>query len=200
MGRDLYDPLVAGDAPRAACRVYAPVGGHAELLPYLVRRLLENGANTSFVHRLVDERLPLAEIVRDPVAEVAALESVPHPAIVDPPQLFGATRRNSAGLNLADMEVLAELRTQAGRFATRQYIALPTVAAAGSSATAAPVLNPAWHEDVVGSVVAADAQAAAIALAGSGGQFPRPGTARLPRTAAPFSGAPRTLSKRIAWS
>ncbi|MET0281105.1 MAG: bifunctional proline dehydrogenase/L-glutamate gamma-semialdehyde dehydrogenase PutA [Steroidobacteraceae bacterium] len=172
MGRDLYDPLVAGDTPRVACRVYAPVGGHAELLPYLVRRLLENGANTSFVHRLVDERLPLAEIVRDPVAEVDALESVPHPAIVEPAQMFGGARRNSAGLNLADQQVLADLRSQATRLASQQYIAAPTVAATVSTAGAAPVRNPAQHDDVVGSVIEADAVTAALALAASAASFP----------------------------
>ncbi len=94
------------------CRVYAPVGSHEELLPYLVRRLLENGANTSFVNRIVDERLPVAEIIRDPVAQVDALDVIPHPRIPDPPGLFGAERRNSQGLNLADQLVLEDFRAQ----------------------------------------------------------------------------------------
>jgi RHH-type proline utilization regulon transcriptional repressor/proline dehydrogenase/delta 1-pyrroline-5-carboxylate dehydrogenase len=112
MGRELYDHLVengGGGTTRAACRVYAPVGSHAELLPYLVRRLLENGANTSFVHRLADERMPVADLTRDPVAEVDALESIPHPAIPDPPVMFGNERRNSAGINFADSAVYAAL-------------------------------------------------------------------------------------------
>src|SRR5690606_21096570 len=76
MGRELYDTLVQGEAPRAACRIYAPVGSHAQLLPYLVRRLLENGANTSFVHRLVDERQPVEDLARDPVEVVDRLERI----------------------------------------------------------------------------------------------------------------------------
>jgi RHH-type proline utilization regulon transcriptional repressor/proline dehydrogenase/delta 1-pyrroline-5-carboxylate dehydrogenase len=120
MGRDLYDQLVTGGegpggrAPRAACRVYAPVGSHAELLPYLVRRLLENGANTSFVHRLADDRLPVAELARDPVAEADQLERVSHPAIPDPPEMFGAVRRNSSGINFADSAAYAALLAAAG--------------------------------------------------------------------------------------
>ena len=84
------------------CRVYAPVGSHEDLLPYLVRRLLENGANTSFVNRIVDEQTAIADIVRDPVLEVDALKQKAHPRIPPPRLLYGASRLNSRGVNLPD--------------------------------------------------------------------------------------------------
>ncbi|WP_448188917.1 bifunctional proline dehydrogenase/L-glutamate gamma-semialdehyde dehydrogenase PutA [Azospirillum sp. sgz301742] len=99
MGEPLYHQIVAPDMP---VRLYAPVGSHEDLLAYLVRRLLENGANSSFVNRIQDEQVPVAAIVADPVARVAALPSKPHPGIPLPKDLFGAERRNSDGLDLSD--------------------------------------------------------------------------------------------------
>ena len=82
-------------------RVYAPVGEHKDLLAYLVRRLLENGANTSFVNRFMDEQVPVAEIVRDPISELERLESFAHPRLPIPAALY-ADRRNSRGMDLGD--------------------------------------------------------------------------------------------------
>jgi RHH-type proline utilization regulon transcriptional repressor/proline dehydrogenase/delta 1-pyrroline-5-carboxylate dehydrogenase len=113
MGEELYAEIVGADKLDLPCRVYAPVGAHEDLLPYLVRRLLENGANTSFVNRLVDERLPAEEIARDPVEQVAALESIPHPRIPSPRALYGSERVNSAGINLADGAELTALAADA---------------------------------------------------------------------------------------
>ena len=104
MGDGLYERLVRENGYH--CRVYAPVGGHRDLLAYLVRRLLENGANSSFVHQLADERLTEAEILADPVAKIAAVGGARHPSIPLPVDLFGDGRRNSAGLDLADPAVL----------------------------------------------------------------------------------------------
>jgi RHH-type proline utilization regulon transcriptional repressor/proline dehydrogenase/delta 1-pyrroline-5-carboxylate dehydrogenase len=98
MGEELYAPLVPG----IACRVYAPVGPHEDLLPYLVRRLLENGANTSFVNRILDERLPPGQIATDPVAEADRTHPAAEPRIASPAQLFGSQRPNSRGVNFAD--------------------------------------------------------------------------------------------------
>src|SRR5688572_7990797 len=109
MGEELYAEIVGAEKRNLPCRVYAPVGAHEDLLPYLVRRLLENGANTSFVNRIVDERLPVEEIVKDPVAQVRALESIPHPRIPLPSGLFGAERLNSQGVNIPDANELKEL-------------------------------------------------------------------------------------------
>jgi RHH-type proline utilization regulon transcriptional repressor/proline dehydrogenase/delta 1-pyrroline-5-carboxylate dehydrogenase len=172
MGEDLYDGLVQGPQPRVACRVYAPVGSHAELLPYLVRRLLENGANTSFVHRIIDERLPVAEIARDPVAEVDALDSIPHAGIPDPPALFGAERRNSLGLNFGDSATVAALQAEAARFLTRRYRAEPMVAGLRGKGAAQPVLNPARQGDVVGTVNETRAEEALVALQIASAAFP----------------------------
>ncbi|MDB5449896.1 MAG: putA, partial [Phenylobacterium sp.] len=87
-----------GDFP---LRVYAPVGSHEDLLPYLVRRLLENGANTSFVHALLDEKTPVAKVVSDPLAAVEAAGGAPHARIPLPADLYGSSRRNSLGMDLS---------------------------------------------------------------------------------------------------
>jgi RHH-type transcriptional regulator, proline utilization regulon repressor / proline dehydrogenase / delta 1-pyrroline-5-carboxylate dehydrogenase len=104
MGEGLYERLVRERGYHT--RIYAPVGGHRDLLAYLVRRLLENGANSSFVHQLADERLSEADILADPVAKIAAVGGTRHPSIPLPKDLFG-DRRNSEGLDLSDREVLA---------------------------------------------------------------------------------------------
>ena len=104
MGDGLYERLVREHGYH--CRVYAPVGGHRDLLAYLVRRLLENGANSSFVHQLADERLSEDEILADPVEKIAAVGGTRHPSIPQPVDLFGSGRRNSSGIDLADRAVL----------------------------------------------------------------------------------------------
>jgi RHH-type proline utilization regulon transcriptional repressor/proline dehydrogenase/delta 1-pyrroline-5-carboxylate dehydrogenase len=106
MGEELYEELAKleqhiGDPPTPV-RIYAPVGSHKELLAYLVRRLLENGANSSFVNRIADEQVSIDELVRDPVAELAVIEPKRNPKIILPPDLFGPGRRNSAGVDLSD--------------------------------------------------------------------------------------------------
>lgn len=113
MGEELYeevtDPKKKFGHP---CRVYAPVGSHEDLLPYLVRRLLENGANTSFVNRILDPDVKVNDIVSDPI-EVAREKSCrPHSSIPAPRDLFGDERPNSSGINLADRRVLADLLAQ----------------------------------------------------------------------------------------
>ncbi|WP_180126005.1 L-glutamate gamma-semialdehyde dehydrogenase [Rhodoferax sp. BLA1] len=92
MGEGIHDEVLKN--PQIACRVYAPVGAHKDLLAYLVRRLLENGANSSFVHQLADETLPVAELL------VSPLRQEPHPSLPLPLALFGTQRPNSAGLDL----------------------------------------------------------------------------------------------------
>ncbi len=109
MGDTLYDILLA-DHPKAACRIYAPVGSFTDLLPYLVRRLLENGANTSFVHQIADPSVPVAELIADPVA------ALPEPYVPDPriplPREIYPDRANSVGLDLSSQKVLTALRTR----------------------------------------------------------------------------------------
>ncbi|WP_076071245.1 bifunctional proline dehydrogenase/L-glutamate gamma-semialdehyde dehydrogenase PutA [Sphingomonas montana] len=106
MGEGLYETLVRERGYKT--RIYAPVGGHRDLLAYLVRRLLENGANSSFVHQLADEGLSDAELLADPVEKIRAVGATRHPSIPLPIDLFGV-RRNSAGLDLQDRTVLAEV-------------------------------------------------------------------------------------------
>ncbi|HEY7379498.1 MAG TPA: bifunctional proline dehydrogenase/L-glutamate gamma-semialdehyde dehydrogenase PutA, partial [Steroidobacteraceae bacterium] len=164
MGEELYAEIVGPDKLNLPCRVYAPVGAHADLLPYLVRRLLENGANTSFVNRIVDERLPVDQIATDPVARVEALESVAHPRIPLPRDLFGQERVNSAGVNLTDGRELVQLARECAPALTTYWTARPSVAGRDLDGQQAPVTNPANRADVVGTVVAADESAVDAAI------------------------------------
>jgi RHH-type transcriptional regulator, proline utilization regulon repressor / proline dehydrogenase / delta 1-pyrroline-5-carboxylate dehydrogenase len=112
MGEELYTDENGSPRFDRPCRVYAPVGSHERLLPYLVRRLLENGANTSFVNRLAHADAPIDEIIADPAARTEQLEAaIANPRIPLPEDLYGQERRNSRGWNLADDHALAELRT-----------------------------------------------------------------------------------------
>jgi RHH-type proline utilization regulon transcriptional repressor/proline dehydrogenase/delta 1-pyrroline-5-carboxylate dehydrogenase len=113
-----------GDFP---LRVYAPVGSHEDLLPYLVRRLLENGANTSFVHALLDERTPVEKVVSDPISAVEAAGGAPHPRIPLPVDLYGATRKNSLGMDLSIAETRAELTKAIDEEADDWLHAIPIV-------------------------------------------------------------------------
>jgi RHH-type transcriptional regulator, proline utilization regulon repressor / proline dehydrogenase / delta 1-pyrroline-5-carboxylate dehydrogenase len=164
MGEPLYEQVVA--APEAGglgrpCRIYAPVGTHETLLAYLVRRLLENGANSSFVHQIADRSLPIAALVRDPVEQVEALGrekgtvGLPHPALPRPGDLFGAVRRNAAGLDLASEAVLAALADALDTPPDPALAAGPMLARSAEGAARPapqPVRNPADPTDLIGSV------------------------------------------------
>jgi RHH-type transcriptional regulator, proline utilization regulon repressor / proline dehydrogenase / delta 1-pyrroline-5-carboxylate dehydrogenase len=165
MGEALYDQVVATDAAGHPCRVYAPVGSHEELLAYLVRRLLENGANTSFVNRIVDEKLPIAEIVADPVARVRRLAEKPHPRIPLPAALYGRERRNSAGIDLTDPDRLQMLAEDMVRAAAAGWRAAPLVGGVAQAGKSRPVLDPADRRRRVGDVIEAEAGAVDQVLA-----------------------------------
>ncbi|WP_416385230.1 L-glutamate gamma-semialdehyde dehydrogenase [Sphingomonas sp. LY54] len=107
MGEGLYEKLVREEGYHT--RIYAPVGGHRDLLAYLVRRLLENGANSSFVHQLADETMTDADILADPVKKIAAVGGTRHPGIPLPKDLFGVERRNSEGLDLNQRSELSRV-------------------------------------------------------------------------------------------
>ncbi len=124
MGEDVYAALAAEGHPRRV-RVYAPVGGHKDLLAYLVRRLLENGANSSFVNRMADAGVPAAELAGNPMAELAATEPKRNPAIPLPANIY-PNRRNSAGIDFADPLVREPLITKLKALATRDWAATPT--------------------------------------------------------------------------
>ena len=116
MGEALFEDIVESGEFDRPCRIYAPVGGHEDLLAYLVRRLLENGANTSFVNRIADEELPIGDIIRDPVETVLNEQEggVSGEMLVRPPQLFGPSRRNSEGLALDERSVRDHLLASMG--------------------------------------------------------------------------------------
>jgi RHH-type proline utilization regulon transcriptional repressor/proline dehydrogenase/delta 1-pyrroline-5-carboxylate dehydrogenase len=172
MGDDLYAEVIPADKLGVPCRVYAPVGSHEDLLPYLVRRLLENGANSSFVNRISDESLPAAELVADPVAAVDAYDAKPHPRIPQPLDLyrsFGEDRNNSMGANLSNDDTLASL-AESINAAVRVWEAGPLVAGARAEASGLKSLpqvvsNPADRRERVGQWTGADAATVEKALA-----------------------------------
>ncbi|MEK7737535.1 MAG: bifunctional proline dehydrogenase/L-glutamate gamma-semialdehyde dehydrogenase PutA, partial [Pseudomonadota bacterium] len=168
MGEELYDEVVGPSKWNRQCRVYAPVGSHQDLLAYLVRRLLENGANTSFVNRIADASLPLETLLADPVESAAALPVKPHPRIPLPRDLYraaGEARRNSEGLDLSDQPTLDLLAAAIEASRSVVYRAAPLIAGRESSGPGQPQMSPANRQDLVGSVVAATPQDAAAAMA-----------------------------------
>jgi RHH-type proline utilization regulon transcriptional repressor/proline dehydrogenase/delta 1-pyrroline-5-carboxylate dehydrogenase len=157
MGEELYEELAKlerhlGDAPTPV-RIYAPVGSHKELLAYLVRRLLENGANSSFVNRIADEQVSVDELVRDPVAELEALEPKRNPKIILPPDLFGAGRRNSAGVDLSDPLVREPLLERLKALDARSWTAKPGL----GKGQARAIVSPHDHRIHVGTTFEATA-------------------------------------------
>jgi len=146
MGEALYDEVAKlergiGDTPTPV-RIYAPVGSHKELLAYLVRRLLENGANSSFVNRIADEQVSLDDLVKDPVAELDALSPKRNPKIVLPRDLFGdlfgTERRNSAGVDLSDPLVREPLLERLKALESRNWTAKPTIGKGEGRAITSP--------------------------------------------------------------
>ena len=119
MGEPLYEEVVGRDKLDRPCRVYAPVGSHETLLAYLVRRLLENGANTSFVNRIADASVPVDELIADPVALALQRSSrlgAPHEKIALPRDLYGSrARRIRAGVDFSNEQRLAELARSAAK-------------------------------------------------------------------------------------
>ncbi|SDU26829.1 trifunctional transcriptional regulator/proline dehydrogenase/L-glutamate gamma-semialdehyde dehydrogenase [Geopseudomonas guangdongensis] len=168
MGEPLYEQVVGKVADgklNRPCRIYAPVGSHETLLAYLVRRLLENGANTSFVNRIADHSISLKDLVEDPVVQVeqmAAQEGtlgLPHPRIPLPRALYGAARTNSAGLDLANEHRLGSLSSALLSSVNTEYRAQPLLGCeAALLGEGQPVKNPADHRDIVGQVFEASAQ------------------------------------------
>jgi len=146
------------------CRIYAPVGRHEDLLAYLVRRILENGANSSFVNQVLDPLVPVDRLVRDPVTVVDALDSLSHPAVPLPPILYGGDRRNSMGFDLSDPLALVRLETERAPFRAHRWEARPLIGTVAHEGCARTVLNPANPADIVGMVEDADPSLAALAV------------------------------------
>ncbi|MFM0565733.1 trifunctional transcriptional regulator/proline dehydrogenase/L-glutamate gamma-semialdehyde dehydrogenase, partial [Paraburkholderia sediminicola] len=168
MGEPLYEEVTGRDKLNRPCRVYAPVGTHETLLAYLVRRLLENGANTSFVNRIADENVAIKDLIADPVDEASKIVPLgaPHAKIPLPRNLFGAERLNSMGLDLSNEHRLASLSSALLASAHHPWRAAPMLEdneiAVG---VARDVRNPADHRDLVGTVVEATSEHVSAAMA-----------------------------------
>ena len=174
MGEALYEEVVGPGKLNRPCRIYAPVGSHETLLAYLVRRLLENGANSSFVHRIGDPRVSVEELIADPVAVVRSMHvpGAKHDQIALPADLFGAARVNSAGFDLSNEATLAVLSKELADSAKLDWKAEPRLGEGLGSGEARPVRNPGDHSDIVGEVTEASDEAvrkaAELALAAVG--------------------------------
>ncbi len=155
MGEALYDEIVGAEHFDQPCRVYAPVGSHEELLAYLVRRLLENGANTSFVNRIVDDKEPIDEIIADPVARLARLPVKPHPRIPLPSDLYLPERKNSRGIDLSDLPSLIALRDGLARAMRQPWRAAPVIGGIEQPCEAKAVFDPSDHRRQIGTVIEA---------------------------------------------
>ncbi len=180
MGEDLYAEVIGADQLGVPCRVYAPVGSHEDLLPYLVRRLLENGANSSFVNRITDSRVRAADLVADPVATVERNTIKPHPHIPQPRDLFRSQnepRTNSMGINLANHAQLRDLAAKINA-AVKQWSAQPLVPGATAFGATVKVTNPADRREAVGEYLAASEANVQQALAN--GVKAQPGWDALP--------------------
>ncbi len=171
MGEALYQQVVGETGLDRPCRVYAPVGTHETLLAYLVRRLLENGANSSFVNRIADPAISIEELATDPVATIQAM---PHPGahhdqISLPAELY-SDRSNSAGIDLSNESALATLGEELLESASTNWRARPMIAGAQIERSVRQVKNPADARDKVGEVAFSlerDAQAAMRVAAGA---------------------------------
>ncbi|MCP3690100.1 MAG: bifunctional proline dehydrogenase/L-glutamate gamma-semialdehyde dehydrogenase PutA, partial [Gammaproteobacteria bacterium] len=167
MGEALYDNVVR--EKKARCRIYAPVGEHEDLLAYLVRRLLENGANSSFVNQIVDTSIAPEDIARDPFGQLQALAgSIVNPGIALPDQIYGAQRRNSRGWDITDIDEIQRIDAKRSKYCNRQWQA----GAAGSGREMVRIFNPAETSDEVGQVYQANNEQLEQAIERSQNSFP----------------------------
>lgn len=155
MGQPLYDEIVDKEPFHYPCRVYAPVGSHEDLLAYLVRRLLENGANTSFVNRIIDADEPIDNLIQDPVETVKGHEYKPHPRIPLPRNLYGKHRLNSEGLDFSNWDTLRELQKELSKATTLSWDTGPMVNGKIRKNDGKPVIDPAHLSSPVGLVTRA---------------------------------------------
>jgi len=169
MGEALYD--IVARTEDTSCRIYAPVGAHGDLLAYLVRRLLENGANSSFVNRIVDENIPPAQVAADPFEAVAGWGgAAANPAIKRPMDLYAPKRRNSRGWDLADPAALALIDQARSPFGDHVWMAVPLIAGGPLANAKADITNPASPSEFVGILTEASPEDIETAIAaGAGG-------------------------------
>jgi RHH-type proline utilization regulon transcriptional repressor/proline dehydrogenase/delta 1-pyrroline-5-carboxylate dehydrogenase len=161
MGASLHDQLINQKIP---CRVYAPVGSHEDLLPYLVRRLLENGANSSFVNQIADKNIPVEVLTQSPVNELIHADPKFNPKIPLPKDIFGKQRVNSAGTNYTDYDVLHKLQERMQPYWSSKYSASPLHRKVLKEDILDTITNPANHDEKVGVVVNANRKDVELAL------------------------------------
>jgi RHH-type proline utilization regulon transcriptional repressor/proline dehydrogenase/delta 1-pyrroline-5-carboxylate dehydrogenase len=171
MGESLFDAIVS--KKQAHCRIYAPVGQHQDLLAYLVRRLLENGANSSFVNQIVDESIKPEEIARDPFGVIEVMKNVlTSKTIVRPHALYGAARRNSKGWDITNADEVNLIDIARAKFKEHQWQGGPVLAGKVHSTETLEVRNPAQPDDLLGHVIQASAKDIETAISAAQSAFP----------------------------
>ncbi|WKE64758.1 bifunctional proline dehydrogenase/L-glutamate gamma-semialdehyde dehydrogenase PutA [Gallaecimonas kandeliae] len=170
MGDELYDTVLEENKGQNV-RIYAPVGSHKDLLPYLVRRLLENGANSSFVHKLVDPKTPVSSLATHPLKTLAAAPSLANHKIPMPAAIYG-TRKNSGGINLHIQSEAKPFFDALEPFKAKQWQAAAIVGGKDVAGEAQQVLSPQNHEDTVGTVAFASEATVKAALDSAHAAFP----------------------------
>lgn len=165
MGRSLYDCILK-QFEGVECRMYAPVGNHEELLPYLVRRLLENGANTSFVNRIIDKKIPISKILFDPIALATACNSSYHPNVPLPRNLFAPSRLNSKGIDLKDIKILRTISKKMNAALTKGEVLYPLVVGIENkkNLTKVEITNPSNRGELIGHYHEVDEEVVEMAL------------------------------------
>jgi len=158
MGKPLHNVLVSSDKYHARSRIYAPVGQHQDLLPYLVRRLLENGANTSFVHQIANRAIPVETLTQSPIDKLRSFSSIPNTKIPLPRNIYPDGRINSQGFDVTQIDQLRELMQEMETFENHQW------QASGSGSEKKSILNPNNNNDVVGFVEMANPEDVDAAL------------------------------------
>ncbi|MDG7052396.1 MAG: bifunctional proline dehydrogenase/L-glutamate gamma-semialdehyde dehydrogenase PutA [Wolbachia endosymbiont of Alcedoecus sp.] len=166
MGKGLYDYVMSELATSVNCRIYAPVGKHSDLLPYLIRRLLENGANSSFVHQINDSNVKIEELVSDPLEKAKSLEYDPHPSIPLPQDIFGEERKNSLGMDISDSVTVLQFANDIKEFSEKKWQVGPIIDGESlfDSTEFTEVVNPAHLENVIGEVSSTTSDQALNAL------------------------------------
>ena len=170
MGDALYDTLI--EQYGCTVRIYAPVGAHKDLLPYLVRRLLENGANSSFVHKLVDARVPVDSLIEHPATALRRYKALANPQIPLPPAIFGPERRSAKGINMNVLDQWLPLQQAMAGFMDQRWQGAPLVNGERLKGAARPVLCPYQLSHQVGDVVWATAEQTQTAIDQLAAAFP----------------------------
>lgn len=173
MGNELYEQIVPHNKQNIPCRIYAPVGTHEDLLPYLVRRLLENGANSSFVNRIVDEKAPISELVEDPVAKARTLFDRMNKNIPLPEDIFMPERKNSKGFDFSNRFDTAHLQQELQAIESHEWKAGPIVGGKLKAHHDQAVYSPQHHHRCVGRLANATLEDVEQALEQSVLAFPK---------------------------